>query len=536
MNQMMRELVATSDPLEGHASVPLTYTSVLSSEMYNDERHRHWFVACRIAETHFGLSLPDPLQPSDGASVTAAQATAADKIHECYVEGLEDTMMRFYNLGFSRVSTATHRYALDFSLWMRGTFAGYFLYVGCGDYGPQFWYTKPLDYVAPFSQEYDDFYRHRRAQEAIPKPVASTITTSDMPHHEPQEAPPKLAASIVTNDSMPHYRRVTVADFDELLREDRERAREEKERTNPESSGSQAHSTSTAELSRGINKRSLDEAETMALAPPPKRPQTGFPQRTLTSMGMLGCHEVHQHSQVEQHSQVQSITAQTGNESHRPQSSSQASRGHPRFSARVCGNRRCESRHHELADCLGPPSRQGDIDGCPLCNTQQHGLDCCAKLPRIPRNDLFDILVTRRANLTVIRTSISILSLAASLNKLVVLAEAMPLTKGTAKGIYTQHQPLDQAWSSVIMGTVQNNGPPENIPRNLTVFNSVWISQLVPFRKAFAQAGVHVDGRGYYPFGTAPQQRAYEKAHQEKVHQELYTLRRERAASQVRRR
>lgn len=122
MNQMMRELVATSDPLEGHASVPLTYTSVLSSEMYNDERHRHWFVACRIAETHFGLSLPDPLQPSDGASVTAAQATAADKIHECYVEGLEDTMMRFYNLGFSRVSTATHRYALDFSLWMRGTF------------------------------------------------------------------------------------------------------------------------------------------------------------------------------------------------------------------------------------------------------------------------------------------------------------------------------------------------------------------------------------------------------------------------------
>lgn len=328
-----------------------------------------------------------------------------------------------------------------FILSNQGTFAGYFLYVGCGDYGPQFWYTKPLDYVAPFSQEYDDFYRHRRAQEAIPKPVASTITTSDMPHHEPQEAPPKLAASIVTNDSMPHYRRVTVADFDELLREDRERAREEKERTNPESSGSQAHSTSTAELSRGINKRSLDEAETMALAPPPKRPQTGFPQRTLTSMGMLGCHEVHQHSQVEQHSQVQNITAQTGNESHRPQSSSQASRGHPRFSARVCGNRRCESRHHELADCLGPPSRQGDIDGCPLCNTQQHGLDCCAKLPRIPRNDLFDILVTRRANLTVIRTSISILSLAASLNKLVVLAETMPLTKGTAKGIYTQHQP-----------------------------------------------------------------------------------------------
>lgn len=86
------------------------------------------------------------------------------------------------------------------------------------------------------------------------------------------------------------------------------------------------------------------------------------------------------------------------------------------------------------------------------------------------------------------------------------------------------------------MGTVQNNGPPENIPRNLTVFNSVWISQLVPFCKAFAQAGVYVDGRGYYPFGTAPQQHAYEKAHQEKVHQELYTLRRERAASQVRRR
>ena len=32
----------------------------------------------------------------------------------------EDIMMRLFNLGLSRVSTATHLYALQFSLWIRG--------------------------------------------------------------------------------------------------------------------------------------------------------------------------------------------------------------------------------------------------------------------------------------------------------------------------------------------------------------------------------------------------------------------------------
>ena len=43
-------------------------------------------------------------------------------VHECYLEVSKDVMMRFYNLGLSRVSTAAHLYALEYRLWKRGKF------------------------------------------------------------------------------------------------------------------------------------------------------------------------------------------------------------------------------------------------------------------------------------------------------------------------------------------------------------------------------------------------------------------------------
>lgn len=122
VDNMFNELVAMG-PVDGHSSMA-TYTSVLQSPKPHDELNRHWFVDFKIAVTHFGVKLPDPLQSPVGDGVTLAQATAASKIHEGYLEGegFKYVMTRFYNLGLKRVSTASHRYAMDFCLWMRGKF------------------------------------------------------------------------------------------------------------------------------------------------------------------------------------------------------------------------------------------------------------------------------------------------------------------------------------------------------------------------------------------------------------------------------
>ncbi|KAK3342375.1 hypothetical protein B0H65DRAFT_575510 [Neurospora tetraspora] len=75
-------------------------------------------------------------------------------------------------------------------------------------------------------------------------------------------------ASNITTSNQPHHRRVTVADFNELFREENERA-------NPEIPATQAHSSSTAQSSRGLNKPSTDATiidqplrEEIELAPP----------------------------------------------------------------------------------------------------------------------------------------------------------------------------------------------------------------------------------------------------------------------------
>ncbi|KAK3391318.1 hypothetical protein B0T20DRAFT_456549 [Sordaria brevicollis] len=535
MDNMMKELVAKTDPLLGYSSLPVTFTSVLLPK-YNNELHRYWFVASRIAEAQFGVSLPDPLNPS--ATETDEQARAAKKIREWYLEGMEDVMMRLYKLGYSRVSAATHRYALDFSLWLRA----YTFYVGCGNYSPQFLYDIPLDYIVPFSKEYDDFYRHQKAlecplisladtitagsitlprevpQEAHPEPNARTTATSMMPQDGPEQVPLQLIGSAVKTGSMPSNRRVTVADVDKVLREKIEKARSEKAKAN------------LLELS----------------------------QRGLASTGLLGRNDVRQRSLDKQQSQAPTTTHATQitnqGQADRPQSSVQPPRksDHPAAPVLLCGNRACQTVGHELVDCFGPPTALGDIVGCPFCNTEAHILDCCPQLPYVTKDTLFDMLVTRRANLPVIRTSISILSLAVSLNKLPTLARAMPLTKPTVKGPYTELrswrcrdrslifrdptmptdpveflEELDKEWPHVVIQTTHTYGSIGSIPpkRTLTIFAVEWISLLVPYRKIFKRAQVHVDGRGHYPF--VEDARTYERNQKEQVKYLIVALRKE---------
>lgn len=123
-HEMMKKLMTAGEAYKGNAAVESsgTYTSVLAQAKRNDDCHRYWFVANQVAETHLGVNLLEFLKLCDEASATPRQTEAARDIHECYIEGQEHVMKSFYDLGITRVSTDTHRYALDFALWMRGTF------------------------------------------------------------------------------------------------------------------------------------------------------------------------------------------------------------------------------------------------------------------------------------------------------------------------------------------------------------------------------------------------------------------------------
>ncbi|KAK2031843.1 hypothetical protein LX32DRAFT_726265 [Colletotrichum zoysiae] len=61
--------------------------------------------------------------------------------------------------------------------------------------------------------------------------------------------------------------------------------------------------------------------------------------------------------------------------------------------ASVCGG--CKKTGHVLADCV-TPGASGCIEGCPVCNTQEHELDRCQHAKS--RELLFYVLVVRRSN------------------------------------------------------------------------------------------------------------------------------------------
>ncbi|KAK3496312.1 hypothetical protein B0T13DRAFT_529519 [Neurospora crassa] len=569
MDNIMNELVAVG-PLEGPSSTRSTYTSILTSPKYNDERHRHWFVACRIASTHFGVSqLPDPFRPHDGESVTIAQATAANRIHECYVEGFEDVMMRFYNLGLSRVSTAAHLYALDFSLWMRVCLAGYAL--GCGDFGVKFHYTKPSAHIGPFSAEYDIFYHAKQTERfrerqmvngpvtsgTVPFPnapggprhVTATSTNISQPSKEENERPiPQVSATEVNPKSTAlqiHGSDKHILDVAIAKANVNQPSKEETEPAHSEVSATEAHPTSTTQTSRASAKRGLDTTDPPALAPQSKRQQPGLSLRTLASV--LDRQEVHLPSQAKQESQATTVPAVA-------QSNSQAKRDTVPDGT-ICGNRACRRPGHELADCFGPPSNMGDLDGCPFCNTQQHVLDNCPDLPRAGKNKLFDTLIIRRADLPPIRTAISFLDLAAAAKKLHVLAETIPLQKRTARWTYSelklwQHPnpsrlllfrdpefssdpqvlmaKLYESRDALVSGTTRIDRNTESIPSPIMVVKNQWMAELVPYNKIYQTAKIRVEKRGPYPFGPQDELLRVQKGHREMVQERLFVLLKER--------
>lgn len=334
-------------------------------------------------------------------------------------------------------------------------------------------------HVGPFSREYESFYAARFRERDIDRQLAtpSNLSSSVAPGG-PQQ---------VANHSV-----------------------------NIVASASEAYSTSVAQPSRGVNKRTLDESDAIAQVPPPKRLHLVLPLRPLTSRALPGSHDVHQPSRTEQELQAPAVPNNTTSDQVVVEAA-----------ATRCGNTQCNSTDHELVDCFGPVSHGGFLEGCPFHNTQSHGIDDCLQLWRgqLTKEELFNVLITRRQNLPPFKTLISPLALAASMGKLDSLTLLMPLDRRTVKTTYAPMKlwenprrdklfrdprfptnPADfmeylyDSWNEVVQGLTRQDlsRTPVRVPNNLSVFRNPWVSELVPYNKAFNN--VRVRNRGTYPF------------------------------------
>ncbi|KAK1633689.1 hypothetical protein BDP81DRAFT_473834 [Colletotrichum phormii] len=68
----------------------------------------------------------------------------------------------------------------------------------------------------------------------------------------------------------------------------------------------------------------------------------------------------------------------------------------------VCGS--CSGKGHHFLDCVWPDAR-GDLVGCPFCNTKEHVMDNCPQQPTLNDFEWTHILVFRRANKPLLRTT-----------------------------------------------------------------------------------------------------------------------------------
>ncbi|KAF4783343.1 hypothetical protein HER10_EVM0008982 [Colletotrichum scovillei] len=68
----------------------------------------------------------------------------------------------------------------------------------------------------------------------------------------------------------------------------------------------------------------------------------------------------------------------------------------------ICGS--CSGKGHHLLDCVWPDAR-GDLTGCPFCNTKEHPMDNCPQQPAFDDFEWTHILVFRRANKPLLRTT-----------------------------------------------------------------------------------------------------------------------------------
>ncbi|CCC12940.1 hypothetical protein SMACR_06082 [Sordaria macrospora] len=485
VDNMFNELVAMG-PVDGHSSMA-TYTSVLQSPKPHDELNRHWFVDFKIAVTHFGVKLPDPLQSPVGDGVTLAQATAASKIHEGYLEGE----------GFNAPG------------------------------GPHFVDATSTNIGQPSREENE-------------RPNSDIAATEEA--HPMLTAQPILGLDIWSLDAT--ITNVKNAGLDEPLKEER----------GPAPLRLPTHPASTVEpdravrgTSRGRNikrngvgatvtianigqlsrvqqgqastKRSLDTTDVRKLAPQSKKQQQGFLLRVPTSV----LEEEYLPSQARQQSQTPTVAPV-------PQTPAQA-KTRPEFVDKFCGNKDCGKPGHELADCFGPPSNMGDIDGCPFCNTQEHVLDNCPLLPTVTKDQLFDVLVTRRANLPLIRTAISFLNLAAFTKKLDLLAKTMPLQRRTARWAYTELKPilmgkLYENWETLVSGTTRLDRDIKSVPDSITVFKRRWTHELVPYNPVYFAAGINCQ------YGPKEDLTIVQERHRDMVQERLFCFLKERYEAQ----
>ncbi|KXH60377.1 hypothetical protein CSAL01_05758 [Colletotrichum salicis] len=68
----------------------------------------------------------------------------------------------------------------------------------------------------------------------------------------------------------------------------------------------------------------------------------------------------------------------------------------------ACGS--CSGKGHHFLACVWPDAR-GDLVGCPFCNTKEHVMDNCPQQPTLNDFEWTHILVFRRANKPLLRTT-----------------------------------------------------------------------------------------------------------------------------------
>lgn len=296
---------------------------------------------------------------------------------------------------------------------------------------------------------------------------------------------------------------------------------------------------SRVQQGQASTKRSLDKTDARTLAPQSKKQQQGFLLRVPTFV----LEEEYLPSQARQQSQTPTVAPV-------PQTPAQA-KTRPESVDKFCGNKDCGKPGHELADCFGPPSNMGDIDGCPFCNTQEHVLDNCPLLPTVTKDQLFDVLVTRRANLPLIRTAISFLNLAAFTKKLDLLAKTMPLQRRTARWAYTELKPwktrdrsklsrdpefpsdprilmgkLYENWETLVSGTTRLDRDIKSVPDSITVFKRRWTHELVPYNPVYFAAGINCQ------YGPKEDLTIVQERHRDMVQERLFCFLKERYEAQ----
>ncbi|KAK3319943.1 hypothetical protein B0T19DRAFT_404477 [Cercophora scortea] len=142
--------------------------------------------------------------------------------------------------------------------------------------------------------------------------------------------------------------------------------------------------------------------------------------------------------------------------------------GHSGRQQGLCGNRSCGANDHELVDCWGPVSEEGDLRGCVLCNDDGHDFDFCPRMRCIDVERLIFHLVERRANLPPVRTMINTMDLLLA-GQPGIMVESMPLTKSRVVADWIPNR----RWETR-EGRVRDPALPGTMPELLEMMRVKW--------------------------------------------------------------